>query len=149
VTNEQLICLNDLMATCAELLGVSLPPDAGEDSVSILPLLRGSSQPVRQSVVHHSIDGRFALRDRQWKLVLCPGSGGWDSPTDPEARRKDLPPVQLYDMVDDDAEQANRQADHPQIVKSLTEQLNQIVDAGRSTPGPDQHNDVHVNLRKK
>ncbi|HVX64488.1 MAG TPA: arylsulfatase, partial [Pirellulales bacterium] len=34
---DQLICLTDLMATCADILGVKLPDNAGEDSVSLLP----------------------------------------------------------------------------------------------------------------
>src|SRR5262249_22970853 len=34
-TSDQLICLNDLMATCAEIVGAKLPDSAGEDSVSI------------------------------------------------------------------------------------------------------------------
>src|SRR5207249_3456167 len=34
---EPYICLTDLMATCADILGVKLPDNAGEDSLSILP----------------------------------------------------------------------------------------------------------------
>jgi arylsulfatase A len=52
------VCLNDLMATCAELVGAKLPDDAGEDSVSILPLLLGTAKaPVREAAIHQS---RFA-----------------------------------------------------------------------------------------
>ena len=40
-TSDQLICLNDLFATCAEMLGQTLPDTAAEDSVSILPALEG------------------------------------------------------------------------------------------------------------
>ena len=48
---DQLTCLNDLMATCAELLGAKLPDNAGEDSVSILPVLLGTATgPVREWV---------------------------------------------------------------------------------------------------
>ena len=43
--SAQLVCLTDWMATCAEMLGVALPADAGEDSVSLLPLLRGGDAP--------------------------------------------------------------------------------------------------------
>lgn len=148
-SNDQLTCLTDLMATCAQILGVQLPENAGEDSVSILPLLRGSDAPVRQSVVHHSIGGRFALREDRWKLIFCPGSGGWGSPKDAEARNKDLPSVQLYDMRRDDSERANVQAEQPQVVQNLTEQMKQIINSGRSTPGPEQSNDVHVRLGNK
>src|SRR5262249_27302358 len=80
-TCDQLTCLGDLMATCAEVLDVKLPDDAGEDSVSILPALLGTAKgPLREAVVHHSIDGSFAIRQGKWKLELCPGSGGWSRP---------------------------------------------------------------------
>ena len=43
-SSDQLIGLTDLLATCADLVGVKLPDNAGEDSVSILPALCGSDK---------------------------------------------------------------------------------------------------------
>ncbi len=43
-TCNQTICLNDLLATCAELLNQKLPPEAGEDSCSLLPALLGNAK---------------------------------------------------------------------------------------------------------
>jgi arylsulfatase A-like enzyme len=64
--SDQLICLTDLLATCAELLGTPLPATAGEDSVSILPALLGIARaPLREAVVHHSIEGVFSIRQTQ------------------------------------------------------------------------------------
>ncbi len=146
---QQLICLNDLMATCAELLGTKLADNAGVDSVSIVPLLRGEDRALHEAVIHHSIDGRFAVRDRQWKLLLCPGSGGWGSPRDPAAVKLGLPPIQLYDMLADVGEEKNVQAEHPEIVARLTKLLETYVADGRSTPGPRQANDVKVDIWKK
>ena len=60
--SDQLVCLTDLMATCADILGVKLPDNAGEDSVSILPACWATGKPLREAVVHHSINGRFAIR---------------------------------------------------------------------------------------
>jgi hypothetical protein len=41
------------MATCAEIVGAALPAEAGEDSVSMLPILRGTaSGPVRETTFH-------------------------------------------------------------------------------------------------
>lgn len=143
----QLVCLSDLMATCAEMLGVDLPGDAAEDSVSILPLLRGTDEPVRAHAVHHSIDGKFAIRDGRWKLMLCPGSGGW-SHVDAEATEQGLPLVQLYDMDTDPGEKTNVQAENPDKVKEMVALLKQLVADGRSTPGPRQENDVPVDIWK-
>lgn len=139
------ICLTDLLATCADLFDLKLPDSAGEDSVSFLPLLLGeASPPPRGAVVHHSIEGRFAIRQGPWKLALCPGSGGWGKPGDAEAGRKGLPPVQLYDLAADPGESANVQHEHPEIVARLTALLDRYVADGRSTPGAPQRNDVPV-----
>lgn len=141
---NQAICLGDLTATCAELLGAKLPEAAAEDSVSFLSLLRGDDKPVRESVVHHSINGRFAIRAGDWKLAFCPGSGGWGSPKDDEAINQKLPDVQLYNLVDDPGEQNNLQAKYPEIIARLTAQMQQIIADGRSTPGTKQPNDVEI-----
>ena len=138
----QVVCLNDLMATCAEILGTNLPDTDGEDSISILPLLRGEDRPTRANVVHHSIQGKFAIREGRWKLILCAGSGGWSKGGGTE-------PVQLYDMTADIGERKNLQAEHPDIVARLTKKLEKIVADGRSTPGPNQQNDVVVDIYKK
>jgi arylsulfatase A-like enzyme len=78
---DDTICLTDLMATCAEILGVKLPDNAAEDSVSILPDLLGTAKgPVREATVHQSINGSLALRQGKWKLEMCGDSGGWSDP---------------------------------------------------------------------
>jgi arylsulfatase A len=75
--SKQVICLTDLMATCAELVGVKLPDSAGEDNVSMLSaLVSDPAQPIREATVHHSINGYFSIRQGRWKLCLCAGGGG-------------------------------------------------------------------------
>ena len=148
-TCARLVCLTDLLATCAELTGATLPANAGEDSVSFLPLLRGGDRPVRESVVHHSIQGCFAVREGAWKLELCAGSGGWGSPREAEAAKRGLPAAQLYDLAADLGETNNVAAARPEIVARMTAQLERIVGSGRSTPGPAQTNDVAVQWRAK
>ncbi len=143
----QLVCLSDLMATCASIVGETLPDDAGEDSVSLMPAFRNTGEAVRDYVVHHSIDGKFAIRDKQWKLVLCPGSGGW-SKNDAEAFQEGLPMVQLYDMDKDPGEKMNLWKRYPERVRDMVTLLQGLVDEGRSTPGRKQHNDVPVDIWK-
>ncbi len=146
-TSPQLVCLVDLLATCADILDVELMESEGEDSVSWLPLFEGRDAPVRTHVVHHSIQGKFAIRDRRWKLALCPGSGGW-AKGDAEAAAEGLPLVQLYDMENDPEEQHNLQASHPDQVRAMTALLEKTVANGRSTPGPRQRNDTEVDIWK-
>lgn len=145
---SQLVCLSDLMATCAEILGAPLPENAGEDSVSLMPVFREPGTAVREHVVSHSIDGKFAIRDREWKLVLCPGSGGW-AKKDADAAREGLPLVQLYNLRDDPGEKDNLQARHPARVRQMVARLKQFVADGRSTPGPVQANDAPVDIWKR
>ncbi|MFC1597867.1 arylsulfatase, partial [Planctomycetota bacterium] len=148
-TSDQLVSLVDLTATCADVLGLQLPENAAEDSVSLLPILLGEADgPVREALIHHSISGKFSIRRGRWKLELCPGSGGWSPPRDAQATKQGLPPIQLYDMTADPSEQRNVEADHPEVVKDLTALLERYVAEGRSTPGAPQENTVPVNIRK-
>ena len=127
---------------------MKLPDNAGEDSVSLLPALLGTdTQPLHEAIVNHSGgNGRFALRQGNWKLELCPGSGGWGHPGDDEALRQGLPPIQLYNMHDDIGEQANLQGKNAGVITNLVKLLEKYVADGRSTPGLRQSNDVPVDI---
>ncbi|WP_437206840.1 sulfatase family protein [Planctomicrobium sp. SH664] len=145
---DQIVCLTDLMATLAEILEIELPAEAGVDSYSLLPYLREMpSDRLRPAIVHHSVRGAFAIREGNWKLALCPGSGGWSAPR-PEQNDQDLPPVQLFDLSTDIGETINLQEAHPEIVARLTQLLEKYVADGRSTPGLPQENAVPVRIRK-
>ncbi len=148
-SSNQLVCLTDLLATCAEIVEDELPDDTGEDSVSILPALHGEyDSPRRTAIVHHSIRGAFSIRRGKWKLELCPGSGGWSRPRPGRDDLSSLPDVQLYDMEADVSETTNLQAEYPEIVAELTELLRDYVDRGRSTPGPVQPNNGPVDIHR-
>jgi hypothetical protein len=137
------------MATAADAVGVKLPETAAEDSFSILPALLGESgKPVRQSAIHHSINGSFAFRAGDWKLELCAGSGGWSDPRPGSPGEKGLPNTQLYNLKTDIAEKDNIQDKNPEIVTKMTAELEQIITSGRSTPGAAQQNAVPVVIRK-
>ena len=144
-TSDQLIGLGDFMATCAEVLDTKLPATAAEDSVSFLPALLGQDRaPLREALVHHSINGSFAIRQGRWKLELCADSGGWSAPKPGTPAAKGLPPIQLYDLTAEIGERKNLQAEHPEVVARLTKLLERYIADGRSTPGPPQTNDVAV-----
>lgn len=147
--SDQLVCLTDVFATCAEILGARLPDTAGEDSFSFLGNLTGRGTSARDAIVHHTITGAFAIRQGPWKLALCPGSGGWSAPRDPDARRQGLPETQLFRIGDGDlGEQHNVAAANPAVVARLTGLLEKFVADGRTTPGAPQANAVPVVLRK-
>jgi arylsulfatase A-like enzyme len=138
----------DFLATFAEITGAKVPAGMGEDSVSFLPVLLGAKESVRQGIVSQSINGSFAIREGNWKLLLSAGSAGWSSPK-PGPEEAGLPPVQLYDLAKDPGERKNLQAEFPERVASMKAELEKLIARGRSTPGPDLANDVPVELIKQ
>ncbi len=134
--SDETICLTDLLATCASIVGTELPNDAGEDSFTLLPALLGSrlEGPLREATVHHSGDGTFAIRKGKWKLELGPGSGGWSAPTNAVAKEQHLPPIQLYNLELDIAETINVFEEHRDVVSELTVLLDKYKTDGRSAP---------------
>jgi arylsulfatase A-like enzyme len=125
---DALVHQADLMATFADVLGTALPANTGEDSVSLMPLLLGGTEPVRQHAVSHSSKGAAAIRDGRWKLILGSGAGSF-SEADPEN-----PPVALYDLAADLAERKNLAESHPDRVAALKAVYDGFVTAGRSAP---------------
>ncbi|ETN94190.1 sulfatase family protein [Zhouia amylolytica] len=130
--NNQVVCLTDIIATVASL--VEIPYDeknAMEDSYDISSLLMGSDAPVRTDIVHHAINGTFAIRKGAWKLILGKGPGGF-------SRSLNLPefPVktegQLYNLSNDPSETDNVYAEYPEKVRELTELLNRYKINGSS-----------------
>jgi len=129
---DETASLTDLMGTLAAILRIELPPNAGEDSFNLLPaLLHQPHQPIRDTIVDHSIDGMFTIREGNWKLELGLGSGGFSEP-------RTVEPVpggikgQLYNLADDPHELYNLYEQHPEIVARLTKMLDTYKDSGHT-----------------
>lgn len=146
---DQLIGQFDFIATFADLLEIPLPPTAGEDSVSFLPALLGTdTKPIRTSLISQSMNGSFAIRDGDWKLALCPGSGGWSPPRPGKDDTTGLPEFQLYNLKSDPGETQNLVAQHADRVATMKAALETAIAQGRTTPGPQQPNDTQILLLK-
>ncbi|WP_026947643.1 sulfatase family protein [Algoriphagus marincola] len=145
VLSSQTICLTDLMATAAEIVAYDLKPNEGEDSFSLLKMLEGNDTEgiVREATVHHSINGSFAIRQGDWKLIMAKGSGGWSFPKPGDPAEEGLPEVQLYNLALDPGESQNLQDRYPEIVSDLKKLLIKYIQEGRSTPGLPQPNDEY------
>ena len=140
-TNNSTICLNDLFATCAELLGAKPPANSCEDSVSFLPAFQNQPIPsTRAGIVHHSVSGFFSYRLGDWKLLLA-RDGGAQSERKLSSKSK-LPEAQLYDLSKDPGETTNLFAANPEKAKELLAALEKDVLRGRSTDGPESQNDI-------
>ena len=114
--NNQLVGINDVMATVAAIVGHELSDNNCEDSTSLLPTLLNSTKTVRQDLVHHSRSGEFAIRDGDWKLIT-------------DTKRK---PVLLFNIGNDLAEKNDLSAQHPEVVKRLADKLEMQCQSGRS-----------------
>ena len=134
-TSGQMICLTDMMATFAAIVGDRLPADAGEDSVNVLTALldKPPDRPLREAIILKK--NAVVVRKGPWKLITHLGSGGFTKPRkiEPEAGG---PLGQLYNLDNDPGEQYNLWLDKPEIVEELMEIRRQYFEKGRSTPLP-------------
>jgi arylsulfatase A-like enzyme len=153
--SDQTIAHVDLMATVAAMLGATLPEDAGEDSVNILPVLLGTagSTPIREATVHQNASGKFAIRRGDWVLIDAPSGDDNRKRGEPEWFKVERgytahdQPSELFDLRQDLAERRNLYGERPEIVRALKELLEKYKREGRSTPGAAQKNDVPIGGR--
>jgi arylsulfatase A-like enzyme len=130
---SELICLTDVMATLAALVEVPLPRDAAEDSFNFLNVLYGQNpdRPVRDYLMHHTVDGTFGVRQGEWKWCPQLGSHGFSEPQS-VTPRPDGPQGQLYNLTLDPAEKTNVWQAHPDVVGRLARILEECQAKGRS-----------------
>ena len=123
------ICQTDLLATLAEMLGKTLPNDAGEDSNSFYSeMIDPRDAKSHPAIIHHSSQGRFAIREGKWKLVM-PGT-------------KKSMKAQLYHIEKDPGETPDLAGRHTDTVAELTARITNIIKSGRSSPGQPVKNDT-------
>ena len=162
--SHQLVHQADLMATFADIIGASLPENAGEDSFSFLPLLKGNESPIREHAISQSFRGLLSVRRGKWKLIAGRGSGGWTKGQDEHrvflygteplkgsggwTKGQDEHPGQLYDLEEDLAEKNNLWIKKSAITGELIALLEKLVTNGRSTNGSARKNDVPVKWRR-
>ena len=105
-------------------------PDAdheGEDSVSLLPALEDPSKDIKRSaIISHATNGRFAISDGEWKLIMPHQKLGYE----------------LYHLQQDPGEQTNLYGKQASIQDRLEKRITAMVQNGRTTPGKKQKNDV-------
>jgi len=135
--SDEIICLTDLFATTAAIIGFKLPLIAAEDSYNILPALRAErfKAPIREATVHHSARGNFAIRQGNW--VYIDGPSGADN-REPDLVLKALGVVpdeesaELYNLSDDPKETTNVIRQYPEKADALRSLLNRYRSLSRS-----------------
>jgi arylsulfatase A len=111
--------LQDLLPTCAELVGDELKEGEAEDAVSMLPLiLDKDAKSRREFLITQSSYATYAIRKGKWKLIRgTKSSGGWARPRGKRAVQGE--PGQLYDMEVDRYEINDLYEKMPDVVKEL------------------------------
>ena len=142
--SDQVLCLTDMMATCAALTGAKIPAKDGEDSVNMLPALLGKDEgkPIRQYTLHQTMSLALAIRRGSWKYLDHKGSGGnnYGRPGTWGMKQYALPekapdaPGQLYNLESDPGETTNLYFKNPEIVRELKGKLEEFKKSGRSAP---------------
>ncbi len=133
--SEEPICLTDLMATFAGIVGADLPRGAGPDSYDIGPALLGrkGTPHIREALVSHSENGTFAIRRGAWKLILDnKTSGGWMRPAG--ERPEPGTPGQLYNLEDDPYETTDLWKERKDVVSELEALLEKYQRDGHGVP---------------
>jgi arylsulfatase A len=121
-TSAQMVCTIDLAASLAAMVGVEVPADACLDSLDVYGALLGQSDAKgREQLVQQDNGnrGNFGFRMGDWKLQRQP-------------RKNNLPKLSLYNLADDPAEKNDLSESEPERTKELAEQLEKIIQAGRS-----------------
>jgi arylsulfatase A-like enzyme len=106
-SSDALVYLFDLYPTLLGLLGVEVPKSV--EGRSLVPILRGESTSVRDSIFTAYLDVQRAVRDDRWKLIRYPHAGV----------------TQLFDLENDPHELADlgRSPEHAERVVRMTEEL--------------------------
>jgi arylsulfatase A-like enzyme len=131
----ELLCLTDLMATCAAVTGAPLPASAGDDSFNALPALRGE-RGTRNSAVLQSARAALAVRHGDW--VYITDRVGLHAEPDWFMQERgyppEVPPHQLFRLSSDLSQRHNLAAAHPEKVQELKTLLEGIRARGRHAP---------------
>lgn len=137
-TCEALVSQVDLLATFAAITDYELSKDGAEDSYNLLPLLNQTAKSVRQTHIHNTRKGQYAIRDGDWLLVdskngyMTARNKAWEKrhayPADNESS------VELYHLKKDIEQKNDVAEDYPEKVVALQNRLKQIREQGHSAP---------------
>ena len=118
--SQEVVCQTDLLAAFAELLDVTIPEGAAEDSYNVLPVLKGGSIPDRP-IVLQSRAGFHALSYGDWIYLDGATLGDFNTKT-PLVQT----PGQLYNLADDLHQDTNLYEAYPERVARMKKMLNEI-----------------------
>lgn len=136
LVSDAIISQIDLLAAFAELVDVSVPEGAAEDSRNVLDALKGGAAP-DGPIVAQSRAGFHALRDGEWIFLDADHAGDWgDEPTVST-------PAQLYHLSEDLRQNDNRFDDEPERAEALQAALERVRNPEAPEAGSGQTIEIH------
>jgi len=128
--SDEIICLTDLYATVADLIGHKMNDEEAHDSYSFLPVLKSEEyqKPIREATIHHSLNGDFSIRQGDWKYIDASGHGGFAQIK--ESVTSDS--IQLYNLAVDPVETTNVYVRNPEKATQLKLLLEKYKEQGYS-----------------
>jgi len=128
--SNEIICLTDLYAMVADLTGHKINDEEAHDSYSFLPVLKGEEypKPIREATIHHSLNGDFSIRKRNWKYIDASGHGGFAQIKETVSEDS----VQLYNLATDPGETTNVYKQNIEITNQMKTLLEKYKDQGFS-----------------
>ena len=124
-----------MMATFSELVGHELAADEGEDSFSILTLLKtGKPTEKRPPILYNTPRRQLGIRKDEWVFLDAP-AGGKNEPDwflKERGIEKHDQEVELFNLETDPGQTRNLALEYPEIVAELKLELDKMVVQGNS-----------------
>ena len=122
----------DFLASFASLVGIPLDPDAGPDSLDVLPALLGRTENGRHEFVTEGTQGKTVLRQGDW--VFIPPHDGPPVSHTTGIETGNLPEAQLYDLSLDIGQIRNVAAEQVERTDRMSARLREIREGERTRP---------------
>ena len=133
--SDALVCTIDLATSCADLAGAEVPENGCLDSLNVLDALlgkdgaKGRDHLVQQD---NGQGGNYGLRVGNWKLLRHDSKRTKN--TELRLQNRQVSRFQLFNLETDPSERTNVIQDHKEVADELTQQLEDLIAAGRSRP---------------
>ncbi|WP_104809927.1 sulfatase family protein [Polaribacter filamentus] len=134
--NNTTFCLTDMMATFAEIVGDTIPENVGEDSFSMLSLLKPTTNEFnRPPIIYHNTKRKMGIRADDWVYMDAPSGAVEEDPEWFKKERGVIPhnqEVELFNLSEDPQQTKNVAIEYPEKVKELKKTLDDMIEKGNS-----------------
>jgi len=133
--SDKMVCTIDLATSLANHLKVSIPKDACLDSLDVMDSLLGKKDSKGRSHLVQQDNGRggnYGYRVGNWKLQRHDSKKKRNVVVNQKLANSPAPRYALFDLSKDVREKKNVAEQNPEVLKRMTEELQKILDDGRS-----------------